>query len=90
VSKAALGLPRCNGHVCYPNTQRCGRIRSVPDCERILAAIEGRPAGDVRSLTGRPRRVPAARWPVAGAFRYWSGRRDHPHRVAARGSAYQP
>jgi mRNA-degrading endonuclease RelE of RelBE toxin-antitoxin system len=66
------------------------RRLSRPDRERILAAIEGLPAGDVRSLTGRPGvyRLRVGDWRVL--FGIGQGDVIIVYRVAARGSAYQP
>jgi mRNA-degrading endonuclease RelE of RelBE toxin-antitoxin system len=65
------------------------RRLSPPDRERILAAIEGLPEGDVRSLTGRPGkyRLRVGDWGVL--FGIGQGNVIIVFRVAARGSAYQ-
>jgi mRNA-degrading endonuclease RelE of RelBE toxin-antitoxin system len=66
------------------------RRLSRPDRERIVAAIEGLPAGDVRSLTGRPGeyRLRVGTWRVL--FGIGQGDVIIVYRVAAQGSAYHP
>jgi len=66
------------------------RRLSRPDRERILAAIESLPNGDVKSLTGRPGeyRLRVGTWRVL--FELGEGDVIVVYRVSARGSAYQP
>ncbi len=63
---------------------------SRPDRERILVAIEGLPAGDVKSLTGRPGeyRLRVGTWRVL--FELCKGDVIIVYRIVSPGSAYQP
>ena len=73
-----------------PAAAKSLRRLSRPDRERILAAIEGLPAGDVKSLTGRPGeyRLRVGTWRVL--FELAEGDVIVVYRISPRGSAYQP
>ncbi len=73
-----------------PAAAKALRRLSRPDRERILAAIERLPAGDVRSLTGRPGqyRLRVGDWRVL--FELVDRDMIAVYRIGARGSAYQP
>lgn len=73
-----------------PGAAKSLRRLSRPDCERILTAIEGLPAGDVRSLSGRPGeyRLRVGTWRVL--FELAEGDLIVVYRIAPRGSAYRP
>lgn len=73
-----------------PQAAKSLRRLPRPDRERILAAIAALPAGDVRSLTGRPGeyRLRVGQWRVL--FGVGHGDMIVVYRVAARGSAYKP
>lgn len=73
-----------------PEAAKSLRRLSRPDRERILATIAGLPAGDVKSLTGRPGeyRLRVGTWRVL--FELTEGDVIAVFRVAARGTAYKP
>ncbi len=72
-----------------PPAAKSLRRLSRPDRDRVLTAIQGLPAGDVRSLTGRPGqyRLRIGQWRVLFEL---EGDVIIVYRIAARGSAYQP
>lgn len=72
-----------------PTAAKSLRRLSRPDRERILAAIERLPAGDVKSLTGRPGeyRLRVGDWRVL--FELGDGDVIIVYWVAPRGSAYR-
>lgn len=73
-----------------PQAAKSLRRLSRPDRERILTAIQGLPAGDVRSLSGRPGeyRLRVGDWRIL--FGIGQGDVIVVYRIAARGSAYHP
>lgn len=72
-----------------PTAAKSLRRLSRPDRERILAAIERLPAGDVKTLTGRPGeyRLRVGDWRIL--FELGDGDVIIVYRVAPRGSAYR-